>query len=86
MTDGSDDLDDHQDLSTQEATETRRHRLHDIQADQAALLRRQEKLKKPILVAPPEAWPEAAPKALHLTQPLSAALMAQGPTIKELIA
>jgi hypothetical protein len=60
MTDRSDDLDDHQDISAQKATETRRQHLHKIQADQAALQRRQEELNKPILAASPEAWPEAA--------------------------
>jgi hypothetical protein len=86
MTDDSDDFDDHQDISAQKATETRRQRLHEIQADQAALQRRQEELKKSILAAPPGARPEAAAKAQHLIQLFAAAPEAQDPAPKELIA
>ena len=86
MTDDSDDFDDHQDISAQKATETRRQRLHEIQADQAALQRRQEELKKSILAAPPEAWPEAAASAQNHVQLSASGAAAQDPTPKELIA
>ena len=86
MTDRSDDLDDHQDISAQKATETRRQHLHEIQADQAALQRRQEELNKPILAAPPEAWLEAAATARNHVQLSASGAAAQDPIPKELIA
>ncbi|HSS63277.1 MAG TPA: hypothetical protein VLS27_02520 [Gammaproteobacteria bacterium] len=86
MTDDSDDLDDHQDISAQKATEARREYRHQFQADQAALQRRQEEFNRPILAAPPEAWLEAAATAQHLIQPFPAAPGAQDPNPKELIA
>lgn len=46
MTDEPNGLDDHHDTSAQKATEARRPRLHETQADQAVLQRRQEQLKK----------------------------------------
>ncbi len=82
MTKGSDDLEDHQDISAQKAIETRRQRLHEIQSDQTILQRRQDEHKDPIPAAPPE----AVAKAQHLIQLFAAALEAQDSTPKELIA
>lgn len=66
MTDDSDDLDDHQDISAQKAAEVRRRRLHGFQPNQTDLRRREEELKEPVLTAPPETWPEAAATAQYL--------------------
>jgi hypothetical protein len=65
MTDDPDDpvdLDEHRGMAAQKATEIRRQSLREFQADQAALLRRQEELEKLLLAAPAETWPEAAAK------------------------
>ena len=60
------DLDEHRDVAAQQATELRRERLQDLQADQVALQRRQEELERLLLAAPSANWPAAAAKAEHL--------------------
>jgi hypothetical protein len=86
MTDNPVDLDEHRGMDAQKATELRRQRLHEFQADQAALHRRQEELEQLLLAAPAETWPEAAAKAQYLIQLFAATPEAQDPRRKELIA
>ncbi|MDH3472733.1 MAG: hypothetical protein OEM59_03485 [Rhodospirillales bacterium] len=86
MTDDPVDLDAHRGMAAQKATDIRRQRLHEFEADQAALRRRQEELEKLLLAAPAETWPEAAAKAQYLIQLFAATLEAQDPRRKELIA
>lgn len=86
MTDDPVDLDERRGMAAQKATEIRRQRLDEFQADQAALRRRQEELEKLLLAAPAETWPEAAAKAQYLIQLFAATPEAQDPRRKELIA
>ncbi len=79
-------LDEHRGMTAQKATEIRRQRLHEFQADQTALRLRQEELEKLLLAAPAETWPEAAAKAQYLLQLFAATAEAQDPRRKELIA
>ncbi len=86
MTDDPVDLDQHRGMAAQMATEIRRQRLREFEADQAALRRRQEELEKLLLAAPAETWPEAAAKAQYLIQLFAATPEAQDPRRKKLIA
>lgn len=86
MTDDPVDLDGRRGMAAQKATEIRRQQLHQFQADQAALLRRQEELESLLLAAPAETWQEAAAKAQYLIQLFAATPEAQDPRRKELIA
>ncbi len=86
MTDDPVDLDEHRGMAAQRATELRRQRLHEFQADQAALRHRQEELEELLVAAPAETWPEAAAKAQYLIQLFADTPEAQDPRRKELIA
>ena len=86
MTDNPVDLDEYRDKTAKIATDIRREHLHEFQADQAALRRRQEELEKLLLAAPAETWPEAAAKAQYLIQLFAATPEAQNPRHKKLIA
>ena len=86
MTDEPVDLDEHRGMAAQQATEMRRRQLHEFQADQVALRRRQEELEKLLLAAPAETWPEAAAKAQYLIQLFADTSEAQDTRRKELIA
>ncbi|MDA1100939.1 MAG: hypothetical protein O2967_18370 [Proteobacteria bacterium] len=86
MTDDPVELDERRGMAAQKATEIRRQRIHEFQADQAALRLRQEELEKLLLAAPAETWPEAAAKAEYLIQLFAATPEAQDPRRKELIA
>jgi hypothetical protein len=86
VTDDPVDLDEHRGMAAQQATEMRRQRLHEFQADQAALRRRQEELEKLLLAAPAESWPEAAAKAQYLIELYAATPEAQDERRKKLIA
>lgn len=86
MTDEPVDLDEHRCTAAQIATDLRRQRLHEAQADQAALRRRQEELEELLLAAPAETWLEAAAKARYLLQLFAETPEAQDPFRKELIA
>ncbi len=86
MTDDPVDLDEHRRPAAQIATDIRRQRLHEFQADQAALRLRQEELEKLLLAAPAETWTEAAAKAQYLIQLFAATPEAKDPRRKELIA
>ena len=80
------DLDEHRGMAAQKATDVRRQRRHQFQADQAALRRRQEELERLLLAAPAETWPEAAAEAQYLIELFAATPEAQDPRRKELIA
>ncbi len=86
MNDDPVDLDAHRGMAAQKATDIRRQRLHEFEADQAALRLRQEELEKLLLANPAETWPEAAAKAQYLIQLLAATPEAQDPRRKALIA
>ncbi|MGF1610905.1 MAG: hypothetical protein ACFCUQ_15995 [Kiloniellales bacterium] len=86
MTDDPVDLDEHRGMAAQKATEIRRQRLQQFQAQQADLWRRQEELEKLLLAAPAETWPEAAAKAQYLIELYAATPEAQDPRRKRLIA
>ena len=58
-------LDEHRGMMAQKATELRRLRA-EVEADQAALQARQEKLETMLLAAPATTWPEAVEKARYL--------------------
>ncbi len=86
MTDDPVDLDERRGMAAQKATEIRRQSLHEFQADQVALRRRQEELEKLLLAAPAETWPEAAAKAQYLIQLFAATPEAHDPRRKKLVA
>jgi hypothetical protein len=78
-------LDEHRGMAAQKSTEIRR-RLHEVQADQAALRHRQEELEHFLLAVPATTWPEAAAKAQYLIQLFAATPAAQDPRRQKLIA
>lgn len=79
------DLDGRRGMAAQKSTEIRR-RLHEVQADQAALRQRQEELEHFMLAAPAATWPEAAAKAKYLIQLYAGTPDGQDPRRKKLIA
>ena len=85
MTDTPVDLDEYRGMAAQKSTEIRR-RLHEVEADQAALRRRQEEFERHAVAAPSATWPEAAAKARYLIQLFAATLEARDPRRQELIA
>lgn len=85
MSDEPVDLDEHRGMAAQQATEVRRERIQEFQADQIALQRRQEELERLLLSAPAVTWPEAAAKAEYLIQLFAATPYGQTPRCKELI-
>jgi len=86
MTDDLVDLDKHRSMAAQKATDLRRQRLLEFQADQAALRHRQEELEELLLAAPAATWPEAAAKAKYLIQLFMDTAEAQDPRRMELVA
>jgi hypothetical protein len=85
MTDKPVDLDEHRGMVAQKNTEIRR-RLHEVQADQAALGARQEELERFMLATEATSWPEAAAKARYLIQLYAATPDGQDPRRQKLIA
>jgi len=85
MTDDTVDLDKHRGMAAQKSTEIRR-RLHEVQADQAALQHHQEEFESFLLAAPATKWPEAAAKARYLIQLFTVTSEAQDPRRQTLIA
>ena len=85
MTDDPVDLDEHRGMAAQKATDIRR-RLHEVQADQAAMHRRQEEFESFLLAAPATTWPDAAAKARYLIQLFAATPEARDPRRQKLIA
>ncbi len=84
MTDKPIDLDEHRGMTAQKETDIRR-RLHEVQADQAALRQRQDELEKLLLSAPATSWPEAAAKARYLIELFAATPEARDPRRQKLI-
>jgi len=85
MVDDPVELDEHRGMAAQKSTEVRR-RLHEVQADQAELHRRQVEFEDQAAAAPSETWLEAANKARYLIQLFAATLEARDPRRQELIA
>jgi hypothetical protein len=85
MMDDPVELDEHRGMAAQKSTEIRR-RLHEVQADQAALRRRQEEFERHAVAAQSTTWPEAAAKAGYLIQLFAATPEARDPRRRELIA
>jgi hypothetical protein len=85
MTDNAVELDEHRGMAAQKLTETRR-RLLEVQADQAALRRRQEEFECHALAAPSTTWAEAAAEARHLILLFAETSEARNPRRQELIA
>lgn len=85
MTDQPIELDEHRGMAAQKSTELRR-RLHEVQADQEALRRRQEEFERYAVAAPSTTWPEAAAKARYLIQLFAATPEARDGRRQELIA
>jgi hypothetical protein len=79
------ELDEHRGMAAQKSTEIRR-RLHDVQADQAALRSRHEEFERQAIAAPSSTWPEAAAKARYLIQLFATTPEARDPRRQELIA
>ncbi len=79
------ELDKHRGMAAQKSTELRRH-LHEVQADQIALQRRQEESESYAVAAPSATWPEAAAKARYLIQLFAVTPEAQDPRRQQLIA
>src|SRR5437763_13635189 len=72
-------------MAAQKSTEIRR-RLHEVQADQAALRRRQEEFECHALAAPSTTWAEAAAEARSLILLFAETSEARNPRRQELIA
>ena len=72
-------------MAAQKATEIRR-RLHEVQADQAALRTRQEEFERYAVAAPATTLPEAAAKARYLIQLFAVTPEGRDPRRQELIA
>jgi hypothetical protein len=78
-------LDAHRGMMAQSATEIRRHRA-EIEADQAALRRRQEELESLLAAAPAATWSEAVEKVRYLLALFAASPEALDPRRQKLIA
>jgi hypothetical protein len=76
---------EHRRIAAQKSTEIRR-RLHEVQADQAALRRRQEEFESHALAAPSATWADAAAKARYLILLFAETSEARYPRRQELIA
>lgn len=85
MADEPVELDGHRGMAAQKSTEARRL-LHDFQAEQADLRRRQVEFEDHAAAAPSETWPEVAEKARYLIQLFAATIEARDPRRQELIA
>jgi hypothetical protein len=85
MTDEPVDLDEHRGMAAQKATELRRRHIQEFQADQRALLVRQQELETLLLAAPAETWPEAAVEAQYLIRLYADTPEARDPRRKALI-
>lgn len=85
MPDDPVELDAHRGLAAQKSTETRRH-LHEVEADQAGLRKRQEDLESMLFAAPAKTWVEVACKARYLLNLYAALPEARDPRQQKLIA
>jgi hypothetical protein len=82
MADEPVELDGHRGMAAQKSTEAHR-RLHEVQADQAELRRRQVEFEDHAAAAPSKTWPAAA---RYLIQLFAATVEARDPRRQELIA
>ena len=73
-------------MAALKATEIRRERLHEFEADQAALQRHKEELEHLLLASPAQTWSQAAAKAKYLLHLFATTPEAQDRRRKELIA
>ncbi len=78
-------LDERRGMAAQKATEIRR-RLADVEAEQAALRRRQAELERHFLAGPSASWEEAAEKARYLLHLLADTPEGRDPRRREIIA
>ena len=78
-------LDEHRGMMAQKATEIRRH-LAEVEAQQAALQKRQAELERFLLAAPAETWEDAAEKARYLITLFAATSEGQDPRRRKIIA
>ncbi|MGH6946496.1 MAG: hypothetical protein ACREDZ_04140 [Kiloniellales bacterium] len=85
MSDDPVELDQHRGMAAQKSTEMRR-RLHEVQADQAALRLRQEELERYLLVQPATNWYEVAAKVQYLLQLFATTAEARDQRRQKLIA
>lgn len=85
MTDEPIPLDKHRGMAAQRATEIRRQLL-EVEADQAALRRRESELESFLAATPAHTWPEAVEKASHLLGLFAATPAGQDPRRQKLIA
>ena len=85
MTEKPISLDEHRGMAAQRATTIRRAR-HEVEADQAALRRRQAEFEKLLGAAPASSWAEAAEKARYLIQLFANTPEARDPRRRRLIA
>jgi hypothetical protein len=85
MTTDTIDLDARRGMEAQKATEIRR-RLHEVEADQAALRQRREELEAALVAVAATNWNEAAEKARYLLQLFALTSEAQDPRRRTLIA
>jgi len=81
MTDKAIELDEHRGMAAQKATDLRRL-LAEVEANEAALRRRQDELEAHLIAAPAANWQEAAGKARYLLNLFAATLSAQDPAGK----
>ena len=85
MTDDPIELDTHRGMAAQKSTEIRR-RLHEVQADQAAVRARQDEFEKFLLAAPAVTVAEVAAKARYLIDLYRVTQDANDPRRQKLIA
>lgn len=77
-------LDEHRGMMAQKATELRRLRA-EVEADQAALRARQEKLEAMLVATPATNWAEAVEKARYLLGVFAQSAAAEDPRRRALI-
>jgi len=80
------DLDRRRGKSARKATETRRQRVEQVHAHQAAVERRQEEIERSLMAGPAETWPDAVARARYLLQLFAATAEGMEPRRRELIA
>lgn len=78
-------LDERRGMMAQKATEVRRH-MAEIEADQAALRRRQEELERHLLASPAATWAEAVEKVRYLLTLLAGTYEGRDPRRRKIIA
>ncbi|HEX6015705.1 MAG TPA: hypothetical protein VFY87_28655 [Geminicoccaceae bacterium] len=77
-------LDEHRGMAAQKATEIRR-RLSEVEAEEAALRRRQAELERFLLAAPSATWEDATEKARYLLTLYAATSEGRDPRRRKII-